>query len=206
MHTADLLQPETSLTRRQTLAAALLSVVFMLLTPAQAHADADGAPATPARKQWVLETIDGQSINLGERIASPDNRIMVFWATWCPYCKKLMPIVAQLKKDYPDLEVLSFNVFDDLAVEDYPAKANWPFIHLLNGDEFARAHGVKGLPTLFVLNGKGKMVLDLREIDTSSIPASADSNPKKAFHSKPLWNAGLRKALDQLEWADRVEH
>jgi len=100
----------------------------------------------------------------------------------------------------PELEVLAFNVFDDLAVEDYPTKAKWPFVHILGGDEFARVHGVKGLPTLFVLNGDGKMILDLREIDTNG-PATDTSHRSKAAHHAPLWEEGLRKALQSMDWS-----
>ncbi|MEM7081152.1 MAG: TlpA disulfide reductase family protein [Pseudomonadota bacterium] len=154
---------------------------------------------TPTTPRWVLNTLDGEAINLGERIQQPGNRIMVFWATWCPFCKQLMPILVDIKRDYPDLEVLSFNVFDDLAPQDYASRANWPFIHILGGDEFARVHGVKGLPTLFLINGQGKMVLDLREVDTSGADGNA-SNQTKAAHYAPKWDRGLRDALDQMNW------
>lgn len=164
--------------------------------PADTEAAADTAPL------WVLETIDGESIDLKQRITSGGNRIMVFWATWCPYCEQLMPIVARLKADYPDLEVLSFNVFDDLEVKDYPQKANWDFVHILGGDDFARVHGVKGLPTLFVLNGDGRMIIDLREIDTKG-PDQSASHGKKAAHHAPLWEAGLRKVLDSMDWDNK---
>ncbi|MFK8030084.1 MAG: TlpA family protein disulfide reductase [Gammaproteobacteria bacterium] len=175
----------------------LALTLVVAFSQTQAFAQSNEQKAAP--KQWILETLDGEKINLKERIQQPGNRIMVFWATWCPFCKQLMPIVADLKRDYPDLEVLSFNVFDELAREDYATKADWPFIHVLGGDEFARVHGVKGLPTLFLINGEGKMVLDLREIDTKGTEENA-SNRTKAAHYAPLWNKGLREALDKLDW------
>lgn len=176
-----------------------LPILIMLFMSLHMSALAEQAASEPQRKQWVLETLDGQSIDLRERIRQPGNRIMVFWATWCPFCEQLMPIVAQLKRDYPTLEVLSFNVFDDLTRSDYRTKADWPFVHVLGGDEFARVHGVKGLPTLFLINGDGKMVLDLREIDTKGGEENA-SNRTKAAHYAPLWDKGLRKALDDMSW------
>ncbi len=174
---------------------ALALVLTLSQSAVQAQDEARKAPP----KQWILETLDGENIDLNKRIQEPGNRIMVFWATWCPFCKQLMPIVSELKRDYPDLEVLSFNVFDDITREDYATKADWPFIHVLGGDEFARVHGVKGLPTLFLINGEGKMVLDLREIDTKGTEEDA-SNRVKAAHYAPLWNKGLREALDKLNW------
>ncbi len=159
----------------------------------------DNVENKPPPRQWVLDTLDGDRIDLRQQIKKPGNKIMVFWATWCPYCKQLMPIVADIKRDYPELEVLAFNVFDDLAPEDYDTKANWPFVHVLEGDEFARVHGVKGLPTLFLINENGKMVLDLREIDTKGTEENA-SNRVKAAHYAPRWDQGLRKALDGLNW------
>ncbi|NNF15249.1 MAG: TlpA family protein disulfide reductase [Gammaproteobacteria bacterium] len=185
----------------------LIIVLFALmgLVTVPAFADNNVAPATPAKKQWILSTLDGQTVNIGEHIRTPRNRIMLFWATWCSYCSQLLPIVEKLQHDYPDLEVMAFNVFDDLAPHEYPDKANWPFMHLLDGDEFAKVHGVKGLPTLFVVNEQGVMVLDLREIDTSSaLHQTAASNAAKASHHAPLWDAGLRAVLDKLNWPSQA--
>lgn len=172
----------------------IFSVSLVFIAPL-ASAQEQGAAA-----RWVLPTLDGEQVNLAERVKSPDNKILVFWATWCPYCKQLMPIVDDIKKDYPDLEVLAFNVFDDLQPAAYPVKAPWPFIHVLGADEFARAHGVKGLPTLFLVDKNGKMILDLREIDTKAGLSKDASNSQKASHHAPLWNKGLREALDTMNW------
>jgi len=164
------------------------ALIFSLLTTLCISSWAQQAENTQSEPapRWVLQTLDGESVNLAERIRAPQNRIMVFWATWCPFCKQLMPIVAELQQDYPELEVLSFNVFDDLDPADYAEKAPWPFVHVLEGDEFARVHGVKGLPTLFLLNDQGKMVLDLREIDVSDSAKEGASNRMKASRYAPL--------------------
>jgi len=49
-------------------------------------ASSDNYPTAPA---WQLKTQIGKTISLSDYKGKPI--ILHFWATWCPYCKKLQP-------------------------------------------------------------------------------------------------------------------
>jgi len=39
--------------------------------------------------------------------------ILFFWATWCPYCKALMPHLQSLRFEYGDrVKILAINLID----------------------------------------------------------------------------------------------
>ncbi|MDR2587478.1 MAG: TlpA family protein disulfide reductase [Coriobacteriales bacterium] len=113
------------------LLAALLSVA--VLTACEGGAASEGTPApnatvengtsAPASNAVVKEgasapdfsyvTTDEESGSLSELKGKVV--LLNLWASWCGPCVKEMPALAELKKDYPELEVLTVNVSDDPA-------------------------------------------------------------------------------------------
>ena len=84
----------------------------------------------------------------------------MFWATWCPYCKKLFPVIENLHKTYADqgLEVLAISIRDDGDTAAY-ARDNGLTMTILNeGDDLARSLGVKGTPTVMAVNANNEIV------------------------------------------------
>jgi peroxiredoxin len=63
---------------------------------AESAADETGGPATPMafpRVDFTLPDLDGQPRSLSEW--DGDMVVLNFWATWCPPCKKEMPLFQQ---------------------------------------------------------------------------------------------------------------
>jgi thioredoxin 1 len=42
--------------------------------------------------------------------------LLDFWAPWCNPCKLMNPIIDQIQKDYPNIEVVKVNVDEDAAM------------------------------------------------------------------------------------------
>jgi peroxiredoxin len=64
--------------------------------PAESAADETGDPASPVafpRVDFTLPDLDGQPRSLSEW--DGDMVVLNFWATWCPPCKKEMPLFQQ---------------------------------------------------------------------------------------------------------------
>jgi thioredoxin 1 len=43
-------------------------------------------------------------------------QLLDFWAPWCNPCKLMNPIIDEIEKDYPDLEVVKINVDEDAGM------------------------------------------------------------------------------------------
>lgn len=88
--------------------------------------------------------------------------IIHFWATWCPYCKKLQPgldRIAQTHKE-TDLQVLgiSFNEDEGAMPAETLKKRGIHFQTLVKGEAAAKLYGVPGTPTTVFINRAGEIV------------------------------------------------
>ena len=55
------------------------------------------AYAKEVAKPWQLKTQTGEVVSLDQYKNKPV--ILHFWATWCPYCKKIQPTLVELQKE-----------------------------------------------------------------------------------------------------------
>lgn len=81
-----------------------------------------------------------------EAITSKEVVLVEFFATWCPHCQRMMPVVAQVK------ELLDGRA----AVEQYDVDKN---------KELADEVGVTGLPTFILYKGGQEVWRHAGEID-----------------------------------------
>ena len=114
-------------------------------------------PTAPA---WQLKTQSGEKISLSDYQGKPI--ILHFWATWCPYCKKLQPKLVELEKKYKSSGVeivsISFNEDDGAMPQDEIKARGYDFITAVNGEPVVKLYGVRGTPTTFFINRQGKAV------------------------------------------------
>jgi thiol-disulfide isomerase/thioredoxin len=118
---------------------------------------------------WQLKAQDGTVISLDQYQGKPI--ILHFWATWCPYCKKLQPELVRLQKKYQSTGVqivsVSFNEDDGAMPQDEITSRGYNFITAVNGDSIAELYGVKGTPTTFFINKAGEIVFKSTSSDIS---------------------------------------
>lgn len=139
----------------------LLSFVLLVLIvgcggPAK---KADQMINQPA-KDFSLLDLDNNKVSL----ANFKDKVVVlnFWATWCPPCKKEIPDLVELYKNYQEKGVVVVGVALDEEgstvvkpfIQEY--KVNYPI--LLGNEQIAKDYGgIIGVPTSFILDGKGKV-------------------------------------------------
>ncbi len=91
--------------------------------------------------------------------------IVVFWATWCPYCGNLMPGLEKYYQFYKDdgLEVIAIDIMDEDGDPIAHMKERGFSYRLgLNGDKVAEQWHVKSTPTTFFINRQGEIIARTR--------------------------------------------
>ncbi|MGB2739396.1 MAG: TlpA disulfide reductase family protein [Cognaticolwellia sp.] len=142
-----------------TLSKRIFSVSFIALTlfSINVNAEEEIAPQAPA---WQLKTQSGDSISSSQ--FDGQATILHFWATWCPYCKKLQPKLVELEEQYKaqgvKIVAISFNEDDDALPQDELASRGYHFPTAVNGDSVAMLYGVKGTPTTFFINKNNQVI------------------------------------------------
>jgi thiol-disulfide isomerase/thioredoxin len=69
---------------------------------------------TRVAPDWTLQTAEGHTVTLSE-VAAERPVVLLFWATWCPYCKALMPHLQSIDLEYGDrIEILAIHFRDDM--------------------------------------------------------------------------------------------
>jgi len=113
-----------------------------------------------AKGDFTLPNLAGQSISLsdfkGEKVV-----ILDFWATWCGPCRASLPALHRFREDYGPrgLEVLSIDLREDPAtIKNYLEAESLSLHVLLDKDgSVANAYGVRGIPSLFVIDKQGEI-------------------------------------------------
>lgn len=132
---------------------AITLILLSFISSAQQLADDNSLPKLPA---LTLNMADGSTINTQDLLGQP--YVLHFWATWCPYCKKLQPALEKIKHKGLKVIALSFKEDDDAN----PAKAisdrGYTFKTAIKADAIAKQLGIKGTPTTLFINKAGRVI------------------------------------------------
>ena len=117
--------------------------------------------AAEAPKGFSINTLDGQEFSLSS-YQHKKPVFLFFWATWCPICKKEIPRIKALHKEFGDqIEVLAINVGYNDSLENirqYQRTYNTNFpIAYDEHSHLSESFGVFGTPTQIVIDIDGKL-------------------------------------------------
>ena len=128
------------------------AVLLLILLPLTSMA-ANQAP------DWTLKDASGQNVSLTDYRGKV--LILHFWATWCPYCKRLQPGLDKLYLQYQDqgVELLGISFREDEGTNPQRViiERGHSFKTLLNGEKVAGQYQVLGTPTTFIIDQKGEV-------------------------------------------------
>lgn len=110
---------------------------------------------------WQGIGIDGKPIRFDpDKLRRP--AILLFWATWCPYCKALMPYVQNVYdaagRDHLDVYAIDIKEEADADPAAELRQRKQTFTLVRGGDAIADQYSVKGTPGLFLVDVKGDIV------------------------------------------------
>lgn len=151
------------------------------------------APAT-----FTLESLEGDSYTLPEEQEGVG--IYLFWASWCPYCKALMPHIQSIVDEYGDgVTVYALNFRDRKDPAALIEENGYEFTVFPDAGDVAESWAVHGTPGLFITDQSGTVHLNLYDVAVDNPPGYDElSHPQKAARRAPFWAARIRQTLDQL--------
>jgi thiol-disulfide isomerase/thioredoxin len=169
----------------------LLLLVFGIATAGAASLEGKKAPAL------ALKDPAGTPHTLRE-IANGRPAVVLFWASWCPYCKALMPPLAKIADGYgrDRIAVIAVDVWEDDSADARPVieQGGFGFDYLMKGDRQTKAWGVKGTPGLFVVDRGGIVVYDRSARPVKAVPEGAPKSTPAS--SAEHWCKDVRAAID----------
>jgi len=117
--------------------------------------------------------------------------VLVFWATWCPYCKAFMPYAEKIQQDYgtEGVQIISFNTKERGRGDPqaYARSLGYPLLAIGAADAIGEAYGIAFIPGLLVVDGDGVVVYRRR---STNLPAGKTVSQQ--------WDREVRAVLDEL--------
>lgn len=123
----------------------------------------------------TLPALDGAVVDLSAR---GEPTIVNVWATWCPPCRRELPLLVTAARESPGVRVLLVNQREaEATVRAYLADQGLPGDGVLldRGGAVGRELDVAGLPTTFAFAADGRLVdVHVGEISAAALRALID--------------------------------
>ena len=138
----------------------LLLLTLFLLLPMSVSAVSMGEQLSP----FIATDMEGNTVDLSTIIGKKPI-MLIFWASWCPSCKSEVPRInsAVKKFKHQGMEFIGINVAHNDSLERASAFMNstgmdYPVI-FDETKKLSRQYGVQSVPTIVLVDKKGKVVL-----------------------------------------------
>ncbi|WP_159802133.1 TlpA disulfide reductase family protein [Flavobacterium sp. MK4S-17] len=144
----------------------ILLLPLLLVSLASCSQDSPTA-FTPETLAAKMTSVDGKELTFKEVLEKHKGKVVVIdvWASWCPDCKKGMPKVHDLQKQFPNVDYvfLSYDRYDDKwkqGIESFGTKGDNYHVGT-NMKKGAFSEGIKldWIPRYMVVDKNGKIAL-----------------------------------------------
>lgn len=129
-------------------------------------------PAQSMRPAVALTTLTGERVTLAE-LANGQPLVLNLWASWCPPCRREMPVLAAAQQQAKDVRFVFANQGEDAAATlRYLAASQLALGHVVLDPEAAlgQAIGSRALPTTLFYSASGQLVdSHLGELSAASL-------------------------------------
>jgi thiol-disulfide isomerase/thioredoxin len=166
----------------------LLTILMTAATLAQAVDTGEPAP------HFTGTDFSGNEVSFPSVIDGKPT-VVVFFATWCPYCRAFMPYLGQIQEDYGEdnMNILAINAKErgEGDPKAYVEMLGYPVIGVADGDTIAEDYSVRFIPGLMIVDGDGNIAWKRASTDLPAGKTVAE-----------LWDEQVREQLDLLLAAD----
>lgn len=135
----------------------LLVAVFISLLIFSTCSPKDQTQTQTDSNDFTLESLDGEDITLSKL---KGHVILIdFWATWCPPCRKSIPVFIDLYNKYHEkgFTVLGISREDKSVLEKFRDEIGIPYPLLIDTKGISRKYQVQAIPTIMILDKTGKV-------------------------------------------------
>ncbi|PBP39800.1 peroxiredoxin [Pseudomonas syringae] len=119
----------------------------------------------------TLRTLTGEPVRVSDYRGKP--LVINLWATWCPPCRREMPVLRNMQRERKDITFLFVNQAESAGeISDYLSKQQLVLSNsFLDPDgEFARQVGSAALPTTLFYSPDGRLIgSHLGELSSASL-------------------------------------
>ncbi len=150
-----------------------IAIVFLLFVFNNTNGEPEEGPYPPdyisavqgslkIAPDFALKSVDGKIVKLSDFRGKVV--ILDFWATWCGPCKRGIPDLIALKKEFGNkgVEIIGISVDQGNYIEQVnpfvkDMKINYPVVYA-DSKVASNYGGVESIPTTFVIDKKGNIV------------------------------------------------
>ncbi|MBD3666942.1 MAG: TlpA family protein disulfide reductase [Kangiella sp.] len=138
----------------------------------------------------MVEQLDGVAVYLSE-VEKGKPRVINLWATWCPPCRREMPVLQQAQQEMTDIGFVFVNQGEySQVIEQFLKEQDLALNNVMADTSGVLGYqvGSRALPTTLFVNAQGKLVdAHLGELSKASLKAKLEKLEKLEFdHSKQL--------------------
>jgi len=115
--------------------------------------------SSPTLPSVALTTLDARPITLNAYAGKPV--VLNLWASWCPPCRREMPVFEQAQDQFPGIAIVMVNQGESAQVaQAYLTREGLKLNHVLldPNSETMRAAKSRGLPTTLFFDAEGRWV------------------------------------------------
>lgn len=122
-------------------------------------AQREGTSTGDKAQDFTLKDINGADVKLSEVVKNNKATLLVFWATWCPYCVNEIPQLKQLNAAYGNkgLKILAVDIGETAKkAGSFIKEKGIDYTVLLDLDNsVANQYGVTGIPLNILIDSSG---------------------------------------------------
>lgn len=147
----------------------IVTLAALLFLASTAHAAPAAGDVPP---DYIGKLIDGTDVKLSDYAGKAV--VVSFWATWCGYCLKELPVLNAIQKTGKDrIKVIAVNTEDKFTFRDASRTLARSYTIGLTNDfdkVASTAYGVSGIPHMLIIGKDGKIIRVYRGYDEKSLP------------------------------------